>query len=48
MAMDRTGLVDEQALPFHIIATAVFVAALAVTGCTSHTDQPVAPVSSGP
>jgi hypothetical protein len=31
MAMDRTGLVDEQALPFHIIATAVFVAALAVT-----------------
>jgi hypothetical protein len=48
MAMDRTGLVAEQALPFHIIATAVFVAALAVTGCTSHTDQPVAPVSSGP
>jgi hypothetical protein len=34
--------------PVQIIATAVFVAALAVTGCTSRTDQPVAPVSSGP
>ena len=34
--------------PVRIIATAVFVAALAVTGCTSRTDQTTAPASSGP
>jgi hypothetical protein len=34
--------------PVRIIATAVFVAALAVTGCTSRTDQTTAPPSSGP
>jgi hypothetical protein len=35
--------------PVRIIATAVFVAALAVTGCTSRTgDQTAAPVSSAP
>jgi hypothetical protein len=34
--------------PVRIIATAVFVVALAVTGCTSRTDQTTAPASSGP
>ena len=35
--------------PVRIIATVVFVAALAVTGCASRTaDQTAAPVSSGP
>ena len=34
--------------PVRIIATAVFAAALAVTGCTSRTDQTTAPASSGP
>jgi hypothetical protein len=34
--------------PVRIIATAVFVAAVAVTGCTSRTDQTTAPASSGP
>jgi hypothetical protein len=34
--------------PVRIIATAVVVAALAVTGCTSRTDQTTAPASSGP
>jgi hypothetical protein len=35
--------------PVRIIATVVFVATLAVTGCTSGTaNQPAAPVSSGP